>query len=130
MIVDTSVVIAVLKEESDGPRFLRALTMPTQPKRISAANYLEAAIVVDANRNPLLSRRLDDLIVQTEILAEPVTLEQAKIARAAYRDFGKGSGHQAGLNFGDCFAYALAKSMREPLLFKGDDFSHTDVAIA
>ena len=101
-----------------------------EPKRISAANYLEAAIVVDANRNPLLSRRLDDLIVQTEILAEPVTLEQANIARAAYRDFGKGSGHPAGLNFGDCFAYALAKSMREPLLFKGDDFSHTDVAIA
>ena len=101
-----------------------------QPKRISAANYLEAAIVVDANRNPLLSRRLDDLIVQKEILAEPVTLEQAKIARAAYRDFSKGSGHQAGLNFGDCFAYALAKSMREPLLFKGDDFSHTDIAVA
>ena len=130
MIVDTSAVIAVLKEESDAPRFLRALTTSNQPKRMSAANYLEAAIVVDANRNPLLSRRLDDLIVQTEILAEPVTLEQARIARAAYRDFGKGSGHPAGLNFGDCFAYALAKSMREPLLFKGDDFSHTDVAIA
>jgi ribonuclease VapC len=130
MIVDTSVVIAVLKEESDEARFLRALTMSTQPKRISAANYLEAAIVVDANRNPLLSRRLDDLIVQTEILAEPVTLEQADIARAAYRDFGKGSGHPAQLNFGDCFAYALAKSMREPLLFKGDDFAHTDVASA
>ena len=103
--------------------------MSTQPKRISAANYLEAAIVVDANRNPLLSRRLDDLIVQKEILAEPVTLEQAKIARAAYRDFGRGSGHPAQLNFGDCFAYALAKSTREPLLFKGDDFSHTDVAV-
>ena len=130
MIIDRSAVIAVLKEESDAPRFLRALTMSTEPKRISAANYLEAAIVVDANRNPLLSRRLDDLIVQTEILAEPVTLEQAQIARAAYRDFGRGSGHAAQLNFGDCFAYALAKSMREPLLFKGDDFSHTDVAVA
>jgi ribonuclease VapC len=129
MIVDTSVVIAVLKEESDAPRFVRALTISTQPKRMSAANYLEAAIVVDANRNPLLSRRLDDLIVQTEIRAEPVTLEQAQIARAAYRDFGRGSGHPAGLNFGDCFAYALAKSTREPLLFKGDDFSHTDVAV-
>ena len=112
------------------PRFLRVLTMSAEPKRMSAANYLEAAIVVDANRNPLLSRRLDDLIVQTEIMAEPVTLEQADIARAAYRDFGRGSGHPAQLNFGDCFAYALAKSMREPLLFKGDDFSHTDVAIA
>jgi ribonuclease VapC len=130
MIVDTSAIIAVLKEESDAPRFLRALTISAESKRMSAANYLEAAIVVDANRNPLLSRRLDDLIVQTEIRAEPVTLEQADIARAAYRDFGKGSGHPAQLNFGDCFAYALAKSMREPLLFKGDDFSHTDVAIA
>jgi ribonuclease VapC len=130
MIVDTSAVIAVLKEKSDAPRFLRVLTMSAEPKRMSAANYLEAAIVVDANRNPLLSRRLDDLIVQTEIRAEPVTLEQAQIARAAYRDFGRGSGHPAQLNFGDCFAYALAKSMREPLLFKGDDFSHTDVAIA
>jgi ribonuclease VapC len=130
MIVDTSAVIAVLKEESDARRFLRVLTMSAEPKRMSAANYLEAAIVVDANRNPLLSRRLDDLIVQTEIRAEPVTLEQAEIARAAYRDFGRGSGHPAQLNFGDCFAYALAKSMREPLLFKGDDFSHTDVAIA
>ena len=130
MIVDTSAVIALLKEESAAPRFLRVLTMSAEPKRMSAANYLEAAIVVDANRNPLLSRRLDDLIVQKEILAEPVTLEQAKIARAAYRDFGRGSGHPAQLNFGDCFAYALAKSMREPLLFTGDDFAHTDVAIA
>jgi ribonuclease VapC len=130
MIIDTSAVIAVLKEESDAPRFLRVLTLSAEPKRMSAANYLEAAIVVDANRNPLLSRRLDELIVQTEIKAEPVTLEQANIARAAYRDFGRGSGHPARLNFGDCFAYALAKSMREPLLFKGDDFPQTDVAIA
>jgi len=61
---------------------------------------------------------------------EPLTREQAEIAGAAYRDFGKGSGHAAGLNFGDCFAYALAKALREPLLFKGDDFSYTDVAVA
>jgi ribonuclease VapC len=130
MIVDTSAIIAVLKEETEAPRFLRALTISTEPKRISAANYLEAGVVVDANRNPVLSRRLDDLVVQTAIEVEPVTREQAEIARAAYRDFGKGSGHPAGLNFGDCFAYALAKSMGEPLLFKGDDFSRTDVAIA
>jgi ribonuclease VapC len=130
MIVDTSAVIAILKEEQDAPRFLRAVAISTQPKRMSAANYLEAGIVVDANRNPLLSRRLDDLIAQTEIEVKAVTPQQADIARAAYRDFGKGSGHPAGLNFGDCFAYALAKSMREPLLFKGDDFSRTDVAIA
>src|ERR1700727_127895 len=130
MIVDTSAVIAILKEERDAPRSLRAIAVSTEPKRISAANYLEAGIVVDANRNPLLSRRLDDLIVQTEIEVEAVTPQQANIARAAYRDFGKGSGHPAGLNFGDCFAYALAKSMREPLLFKGGDFSHTDVGVA
>ena len=130
MIVDASAVIALRKEEPDAPRFLRALAVSTQPKRMSAANYLEAAIVVDANRNPLLSRRLDDLIVQTETAVEPVTREHADTARAAYRDFGKGSGHRAGLNFGDCFAHALAKSMREPLLFRGNDFSHIDVAIA
>jgi ribonuclease VapC len=130
MIVDASALIAVLKEEQDAPRIVSALTPSAPRKRISAANYLEAAIVVDANRNPLLSRRLDDLIAQTEIAVEPVTREQAEIARAAYRDFGKGAGHPARLNFGDCFAYALAKSMREPLLFTGDDFSHTDVEIA
>jgi ribonuclease VapC len=130
MIVDASAVIAVLKEEPEAGRFLRDMTASGEPKRMSAASYLEAAIVVDANHNPLLSRRFDDLIVRTEIMVEPVTREQAEIARAAYRDFGKGSGHPAGLNFGDCFAYALAKSMREPLLFKGDDFSHTDVAVA
>jgi ribonuclease VapC len=130
MIVDPSAVVAVLKEEPAAGRLLRELTASGGRKRMSAANYLEAAIVVDANRNPVLSRRLDDLIAQTEIVVEPVTREQAEIARAAYRDFGKGSGHAAGLNFGDCFAYALAKSMREPLLCKGDDFSRTDVAIA
>jgi ribonuclease VapC len=130
MIVDSSAVIAILKEESDAPRLLRALAIATELKRISAANYLEAAIVVDANRNPLLTRRFDDLIAQIEIVVEPVTPPQAEVARAAYRDFGKGSGHPAQLNFGDCFAYALAKSTREPLLFKGDDFSHTDVAVA
>ena len=69
-------------------------------------------------------------MAEADIVVEPVTREQAEIARAAYRDFGEGSGHPAGLNFGDCFAYALAKSTREPLLFKRDDFSHTDVAIA
>jgi len=130
MIIDTSALVAVLKEEPEAGRFLRDMTASGEPRRMSAASYLETAVVVDANRNPLLSRRLDDLIVRAEIIVEPVTREQADIARAAYRDFGKGSGHPAGLNFNDCFAYALAKSMREPLLFKGDDFSHTDVAVA
>lgn len=130
MIVDSSAVIAVLKEEPGAERFLRELCGAAKYKWMSAANYLEAAIAVDANRNPLLSRRFDDLIAGTGIVVEPVTREQAEIARAAYRDFGKGSGHPAGLNFGDCFAYALARARLEPLLFKGDDFSHTDVAAA
>jgi len=130
MIVDSSALVAILKEEPDWEGLLHALTAEQGPKRLSAANYLEAAIVVDANRNPVLSRRLDDLIAETGLVIEPVTRDEAEIARAAYRDFGKGSGHPAGLNFGDCFAYALAKATREPLLYKGDDFSKTDVAAA
>jgi ribonuclease VapC len=81
-------------------------------------------------RSPIASRHFGEAVAAAGIIVEPVTREQADIARAAYRDFGKGSGHPAGLNFGDCFAYALAKSTREPLFFKGDDSSHTDVAIA
>jgi ribonuclease VapC len=125
MIVDASAIIAILRGESDGPAL--ALTLEQAPvRRISAATYVEAAIVTDSNRNPVLSRRFDDLLRNSEIVVEPVTLEQAEIAREAYRDFGKGR-HRAGLNFGDCFAYALARVTGEPLLFKGDDFRHTDV---
>jgi ribonuclease VapC len=76
------------------------------------------------------SRLVDDLLAAAQIVIEPVSPAQARIAREAYRDFGKGSGHAAGLNFGDCFAYALARATGEPLLYKGDDFSHTDVAAA
>ena len=97
---------------------------------MSAANFFEAAIVIDRNRDPILSRRQDELINEAEIVIEPVTEMQVKIARDAYRDFGKGSRHPAGLNFGDCFAYALAKVTGDSLLFKGDDFSETDLASA
>ena len=95
---------------------------------MSAANYLEAAIVLDCAKDPIASRRFDDLIAEAEIVVEPATREQAEVARAAYRDYGEGGGHPAQLNFGDCFAYALARTFSEPLLFKGDDFAHTDVA--
>ncbi len=94
---------------------------------MSAANFFEAAIVVDASRNPVSIRQFDEFLSLAGIEVMPVSVEQARIARQAYRDFGKGSGHPAGLNFGDCFAYALAKDMGEPLLYKGDDFGHTDV---
>ena len=84
----------------------------------------------DGSRDPVASRRFDDLIQEAQIIIEPVTEVQARIAREAYRDFGKGSGHPAKLNFGDCFAYALARATGQPLLFRGDDFIHTDVVPA
>jgi ribonuclease VapC len=87
-------------------------------------------MVIDGSRDPVASRRLDDLLRAAGLAVEPVTEAQARIAREAYRDFGKGSGHPAQLNFGDCFAYALAKVTGEPLLFKGNDFSQTDIASA
>jgi ribonuclease VapC len=130
MIIDASALVALVRVEPDADRFFRALSETRGPKRMSAANWLEAAIVIDGSKSPIASRRFDEAVAEARIVIEPVTLEQANIARAAYRDFGRGSGHPAQLNFGDCFAYALAKSMREPLLFKGDDFAHTDVAIA
>jgi ribonuclease VapC len=94
--------------------------------RISAVSFLEAAIVIDGGRDAIASRRFDDFFREASIVIEPATVNQAKIARDAYRDFGKGR-HRAGLNFGDCFAYALAKEKGESLLFKGDDFCHTDI---
>jgi ribonuclease VapC len=125
VIVDTSVIIAMLRDEPDADTIAEILGRPGT-RRMSAVSYVEAAAVVDSNRNPILSRRLDDLLHEVQIAVEPVTLTQARIAREAYRDFGKGR-HRAGLNFGDCFAYALAKEKGERLLFKGKDFSHTDI---
>jgi ribonuclease VapC len=121
MIVDTSALIALLRDEPQAGDFAIAIAEADR-RRISAANYLEAAIVIDGSRDPIASRRFDDLVREAEIGIEPVTAEQAKIAREAYRDFGRGSGHAAQLNFGDCFAYALAKTSGEPLLSKGEDF--------
>jgi ribonuclease VapC len=125
VIIDTSVIIAILRDEPDAAAIGEILGR-SQDCRMSAVSYIEVAVVVDHNRNPVLSRRLDDLLRDVEIAVEPVTLNQARIAREAYRDFGKGR-HRAGLNFGDCFAYALAKEKGETLLFKGDDFCHTDI---
>ena len=126
MVIDTSALIAILHAESGAAVFAEAIEAADEC-RISAATYLEAAIVIDVRRDPIVSRRLDELLREAEIAIEPFDGEQARVARQAYRDFGKGSGHPAGLNFGDCFAYALAHLRREPLLFKGGDFTHTDV---
>ena len=126
MIIDTSALIAILRDEPEAPACARAIESSTM-RRVSAANFVEAALIIDASRDPIASRRFDDLIKEAQITIEPVTEAQARIAREAYRDFGKGSGHPAQLNFGDCFAYALAKAKGEPLLFKGGDFAHTDI---
>ncbi len=129
MIIDTSALLAILRDEPEALTCAKAIE-EAATRRISAANFLETAIVIDASRDPIASRRFDELLKVAEMAIEPVTEEQARIGRAAYRDFGKGSGHPAQLNFGDCFAYALAKATGEPLLFKGDDFPQTDVTPA
>ena len=129
MIIDTSALIAILRNESDASQYALAIERAAH-RSISAANYLEAAVVIDGSRDPVASRRFDDLLKEAQITIEPVTAAQAQIAREAYRDFGRGSGHPAKLNFGDCFAYALAKTTGEPLLFKGNDFTHCGIASA
>ncbi len=129
MIVDTSALIAILRDEPEARGFAVAIA-DADRRRMSAANYLETAIVIDGSCDPIASRRFDDLLREAGITIEPVTEEQAKVAREAYRDFGRGRGRAARLSFGDCFAYALAKTSGEPLLFKGDDFIHTGIDAA
>jgi ribonuclease VapC len=126
MIIDTSVIVSIIKGEPEAVSF-SAVLESTEVLRISAANYLESSIVIDGKKNPKLSVLVDEILERARVIVEPFTVEQARIARQAYRDYGKDSGHRAGLNLGDCFAYALARVKREPLLYKGDDFVHTDV---
>lgn len=129
MIVDTSAIIAILKEEDDAAVYAQAIAS-ADVRRLSAASYLESGIVLDSQRDPIISRGLDDLLQEADFVVQPVTERQAHLARQAYTDFGKGSGHPAGLNFGDCLSYALALDLREPLLWKGNDFGHTGVQSA
>jgi ribonuclease VapC len=128
MILDSSPVVAILRAEPDAPEFAKAIKTASI-RKMSAVSYVEAAILIDSGDDPVASRRFDDFFRVSQISIEPVTRRQAEIARQAYRDFGKGR-HKARLNLGDCFAYALAKEMDEPLLFKGRDFNHTDVESA
>ena len=129
MIVDSSALIAILRREPDA-RSLVDEMKAVHSISISTATFFEASIVVDSRGNPAASRELDDFCNQIGLKFRAVDETQMRIARQAYRDFGKGSGHPARLNFGDCFAYALAKALDEPLLYKGTDFSHTDVQTA
>src|SRR5208282_581313 len=126
MIIDTSAIVAILRDEPEAAWCAQAIA-EARIRRVSAVNFVEAAVVIDGSRDPVASRRFEDFFREAEIIVEPVTEAHARIAREAYRDFGKGSGHAAGLNFGDCFAYALSRATAEPLLFKGDDFKRTDL---
>jgi len=128
MIVDTSAVIAVLFGESDAKVYAQAIA-DADSCRMSAATFVEVSIVVDAQTKGTGGRQLDAFIRRAGITIEPVTEEQAHIARQAFADFGKGR-HPAALNYGDCFSYALAKATSEPLLFKGADFRKTDIVAA
>ena len=128
MILDSSAIIAILRAEPEAPDFARAV-ISAEARRVSAVSYVEAAVVIDSGKNAVASRRFDEFFRVSRIAVEAVTPRQAEIARQAYRDFGKGR-HKAGLNFGDCFAYALAREMDEPLLFKGNDFRLTDIESA
>ncbi len=129
MIIDSSAILAILLAETDAHAYVNAIAK-AYTTRMSAAVYIEVAAKIDSVRSPIASRELDNLIRRSQIIIEDVTAEHAQIAREAYRDFGRGSGHPAKLNFGDSFSYALAKAYDEPLLYKGNDFSKTDIQSA
>lgn len=125
MIVDSSAVLAILFDEPDARRHASAI-MGASPCRMSVANVLEASIAVERRGGRAAADELDTLLERAGIELVPVTVEHLETARRAWRRFGKGN-HPAALNFGDCFAYALARTTGEPLLFKGEDFARTDI---
>jgi ribonuclease VapC len=129
VIIDSSAVVAILRQEPEALRCATAIERASA-RRMSAATYLEAAIVIDSEDNPVNSRRFDQLMREAAIEIVPVTAAHVRVAREAYRDFGKGRGHRAQLNFGDCFAYSLAYTTGEPLLFTGLDFADTGIESA
>jgi ribonuclease VapC len=126
MIVDSSALMAILLQEPEAGVCSVAIER-AEVCRISAGTLLEAMIVADRRGDAIGRHMLDELLAESAIIVEPVTEEHARIGRDAHRDFGRNSGNSARLNHGDCFAYALAKTTGEPLLFIGNDFSHTDL---
>jgi ribonuclease VapC len=128
MVIDNSALVAILLGEPEAELF--ALAIASDPKRlISTSTALETAIVIEAKKGESGGRELDLLLHHAGIEMAPMTTEQFELARSAWRKYGKGR-HSAGLNIGDCCSYALATSADEPLLFKGNDFSQTDVKTA
>jgi ribonuclease VapC len=128
VIIDTSAIVAIVLGEADADAYARLIAR-ARVARISAATALEVSVVVDRTRNAIAIGALDALLASPRLVIEPFTQTQASIARTAYQRFGRGSGHPARLNMGDCFAYALARDLGEPLLFKGGDFSRTDIEL-
>src|SRR5215831_2827103 len=125
MVIDTSALIAVLLNEPDAPRISEAIELASV-RLLSVANFLEAAMVIESLKGEAGGRELDLALYRATIEVVPVDQDQAEIARLAWRRYGKAR-HTAGLNYGHCFAYALAKQRRLPLLFRGDDFARTDI---
>jgi ribonuclease VapC len=127
MVIDTSALLAIFFGEPERDHFLDRL-MAADIRRISAASLVETGIVVEAKRGEAAGREFDLFVVRTHLEVIAVDAEQADLARFAWRKYGKGR-HPAALNFGDCFSYALAKSLSEPLLAKGTDFTQTDITV-
>lgn len=128
MVIDTSAIVAILGMEPESASLAQAID--ADPSRlVSAATMVETGLVIESRYGAAGGRELDLLVAKAGFSIETVTAEHADIAREAWRRFGKGR-HPAGLNFGDCFSYALARTSGEPLLFKGSDFSNTDVGVA
>ncbi len=128
MIVDTSAIVAILRDEPGADAYAR-LVVDAEGARISAGTYVELGVVIDGARDPVMSAAVDRFLEESRIVIEPLTASQAQVARRAYQQFGRGSGHPARLNMGDCLAYALARELREPLLFTGADFALTDIEL-
>ena len=127
VVVDSSAILAILFAESDRDEILKAIC--ENECIMSVGNYLETSIVVDSTRDPYVIRKFDELMKDALIEIVPSDLRQVRLGREAYRDFGRGSGHLAKLNFGDMFAYALASTTKRKLLCKGTDFRRTNIAI-
>ena len=128
MIIDTSALVAIVKGEQEGADIAR--TVLADRARMSAGSLVELMCVLARSREPSTPRRAEQLLEALSIEVVPVTFEQARLAGEAYRIYGRGTGHAAGLNYGDTFSYALAIDLNEPLLFVGTDFAQTDVRVA
>ena len=125
MVIDTSAILAILQNEPER-RAINEAVEAADTRMMSVAAFVESSIVIESRYGPDGMRDLDLYVAKAQVTLAPVDAEQAHLARDAFRKYGKGR-HRAGLNFGDCFSYALARSLSEPILFKGDDFMHTDL---